>query len=106
MWEPVVHIAVKGDAVAMCDAPIDAWTPRAQDPEQATCGECVEACIEGWDAAQETPDGIVHPPGTPPDPTGPNTGELRTPSLLLAFGGVLALVATLVALLVTGGGSG
>jgi hypothetical protein len=106
MWEPVVHIALRGDAVAMCDAPIDTWTPRAQDPEEATCGECVETYIEGWDAAQETPDGIVHPPGTPSMPIDAPPAGARTPSLLLALGGVLALVATLLTLLVTGGGTG
>ncbi|MEU3553816.1 hypothetical protein [Streptomyces fragilis] len=106
MREPVVHIALEGDVVAVCDAPIDVGTPRAQDPEQATCGECVEACVEGWEAARETPDGIVRPPGTPPRSAEQPAGDLRAPSLLLAFGGVLALVATLVALLVTGGGNG
>lgn len=48
----VIHIALKGDVVAMCDASIDRLAPRATEPEQATCTECIDTYIEGWAAAQ------------------------------------------------------
>jgi hypothetical protein len=104
MWEPVVHIALKDDAVAMCDAPMDAWSPRAEDPERATCAECVETYVEGWDAAQEAAGGGERPPGTPLRPPGPPSGASGTPFLVLAVAVALALAAAAVALLVAGGG--
>ncbi|MDH6226788.1 hypothetical protein [Streptomyces sp. MJP52] len=102
MWEPMVHVALKGDVVALCDAPIDAWTPRAEDPEQATCPECVGTYVEGWDAAQETPEGMEIPPGTPVTPAGQPWGGSRVVLLLLAAAVVLGLASAAVALLVGG----
>ncbi|MFF0133077.1 hypothetical protein ACFYTG_46670 [Streptomyces mirabilis] len=63
----VVHIALVGDAVAMCDAPLGRGVPRADEPEQATCQECIDTYIEGWAAAQEgLPKGIPSMPAYPP----------------------------------------
>ncbi|MFE5096267.1 hypothetical protein ACFRCI_39555 [Streptomyces sp. NPDC056638] len=66
--KPIVHIALSGDTLAMCDARIERRAPRVAEPEQATCQECIYTCIEVWAAAQE--DG---PPGAPPVPSYPSS---------------------------------
>ncbi|WP_405558588.1 hypothetical protein [Streptomyces sp. NBC_01171] len=101
MREEVVHIALKGDVVAMCDAPIDRSAPRAEEPEQATCQECIDTYIEGWAAAQQG-----RPAGTPSMPTYPPTAGRRPPWLLAVAGASLALAAGGVAYAFAGGGDG
>ncbi|MFK0025789.1 hypothetical protein [Streptomyces sp. NPDC090798] len=82
---PIVHIALSGDTLAMCDARIERRAPRAAEPEQATCQECIDTYIEGWAAAQH--DG---PPGAPPMPSYPPS---RRPSAMryAAMGATAAL---------------
>ncbi|MFC9399280.1 hypothetical protein ACFTWS_40185 [Streptomyces sp. NPDC057027] len=62
----VVHIALEGDVVAKCAAPIERSTPRAAAPEQATCDKCIDAYIRAWTAVRGGP-----PPVTPPMPLHP-----------------------------------
>ncbi|MER5846127.1 hypothetical protein ABT126_03285 [Streptomyces sp. NPDC002012] len=64
--KPIVHIALSGDTLAMCDARVERRAPRVAEPEQATCQECIDTYIKGWAAAQQ--DG---PPGAPPVPSYP-----------------------------------
>jgi hypothetical protein len=103
MWEPVVHIALADDDVAMCDAPMEAWSPRAEDPERATCAECVETYVEGWDAAREargSREGWAGHDALEGDPSEVSTG---TPFLVLAVVVTLAVAAAAGAILVAGG---
>ncbi|MFB7575403.1 MULTISPECIES: hypothetical protein [unclassified Streptomyces] len=100
MSEGVVHIALKGDVVGMCDAPIDRSAPRAEEPEQATCEECIDIYIEGWAAAQEQR--CVGAPPMPPYPPSP-----RRPAWLMVAAGVgLTLAVGGVVYAFTGGGDG
>lgn len=75
----VVHIALDGDAVAMCDALMERRAPRAEEPEQATCQECIDTYIEGWAAAQES-----LPAGVPPMP--PYSPSSRRPTAVRYVG--------------------
>ncbi|MGX1676034.1 hypothetical protein [Streptomyces sp. NPDC055400] len=101
MQEEVVHIAIKGDMVAMCDTPIDRSAPRAEEPEQATCQECVDTYIEGWAASQ---DEYPAPAGTSPMPTYPPSAGKRPAWLMGAVGTGLALVVGGVVYTSTSGG--
>ncbi|MCX5338536.1 hypothetical protein [Streptomyces atratus] len=83
--KPIVHIALSGDTLAMCDARMERRAPRAAEPEQAACQECIGTYIEGWAAAQQ--DG---PPGAPSVPSYPPS---RRPSVMryAAMGATAAL---------------
>lgn len=76
----VVHVALKGDEVAMCDVPIDRSAPRASEPDQATCGGCIDIYIDGWAASRADA-----PVGAPPKPWHPLTW--RRPDWLMAAAG-------------------
>ncbi|MCX4458735.1 hypothetical protein OOK58_43280 [Streptomyces sp. NBC_01728] len=98
----VVHIALDGDAVAVCGAPMGRGAPRADGPEQATCQEC----IEGWAAAQE---GL--PRGFPSMPAYPPSSRRPTAVRYVAMGAVAALAVAGIAYWATssegdGGGGG
>ncbi|MFF3516158.1 hypothetical protein [Streptomyces sp. NPDC002573] len=100
-----MHIALKGDVVAMCDAPIDRSAPRAEEPEQATCQECVDLYIEGWAAAQEQPSvGAPPMPAYPPSLAYPPSPARRPARLVVAVGVGLALAVGGVVYAVAGGG--
>ncbi len=94
-----MHIAFKGDVVAMCDAPIDRSAPRAEEPEQATCQECIDLYIEAWAALQEQ-----RSVGAPPMPAYPPSPARRPTRLVVAAGVGLALTIGGVLYAFTGGG--
>lgn len=82
----VVHIALDGDAVAVCGAPIGRGAPRADGPEQATCQECIDTYSEGWAAAHE---GL--PREFPSMPAYPPSSRRPTAVRYVAMGAVAAL---------------
>lgn len=91
----VVHIALEGDTAAMCDAPLNPSAPRAEEPEKASCQQCIDIYIEGWEATLEPlPDGV------PPMPTYPPTAGRRPTWLKAAvvIGVALATAGTVYAL--------
>lgn len=96
----VVHIALPGDSVAMCDASINRSAPRAAEPEQASCNACIDTYVEGWAATLED-----LPPGAPPMPTHPP--HRRPPGWLYAVAGAAAMLAVAATYWLTSdGGSG